>query len=63
VVDALGFLGIKHIDMPCTPERVWTAIQDAKAGKHQRLWSDPPPVFDSLVASLQGIGVEKAAGV
>jgi carbon-monoxide dehydrogenase large subunit len=29
VVDALSHLGITHIDMPCTPERVWRAIQDA----------------------------------
>ena len=31
VVDALAHLGVKHIDMPATPERVWRAIRDAKA--------------------------------
>ena len=31
VVDALSDYGITHIDMPLTPERVWRAIQDAKA--------------------------------
>jgi len=31
VVDALAHLGIRHIDMPCAPERVWNAIQQAKA--------------------------------
>lgn len=30
VLDALSEYGIKHIDMPLTPERVWRAIQDAK---------------------------------
>jgi carbon-monoxide dehydrogenase large subunit len=30
VVDALSEHGIKHIDMPATPQRVWQAIQDAK---------------------------------
>ena len=30
VVDALSPLGIKHIDMPLKPERVWRAIQAAK---------------------------------
>jgi aerobic carbon-monoxide dehydrogenase large subunit len=30
VVDALAHLGVKHIDMPCTAERVWRAIQDAQ---------------------------------
>ena len=31
VVDALKPLGIRHLDMPATPERVWRAIQEAKA--------------------------------
>ncbi|MGE5158231.1 MAG: xanthine dehydrogenase family protein molybdopterin-binding subunit [Gemmatimonas sp.] len=31
VVDALSDYGIKHIDMPLTSERVWRAIQEAKA--------------------------------
>jgi carbon-monoxide dehydrogenase large subunit len=31
VVDAVSHLGISHIDMPCTPERVWRAIQTAQA--------------------------------
>jgi carbon-monoxide dehydrogenase large subunit len=30
VVDAVSHLGVKHIDMPCTAERVWQAIQAAK---------------------------------
>jgi carbon-monoxide dehydrogenase large subunit len=29
VVDALGKLGVRHIDMPATPERVWRAIAAA----------------------------------
>ena len=31
VLDALHDLGVKHIDMPATSERVWRAIQQAKA--------------------------------
>jgi carbon-monoxide dehydrogenase large subunit len=31
VIDALRPLGITRLDMPLTPERVWQAIQDAKA--------------------------------
>jgi carbon-monoxide dehydrogenase large subunit len=31
VVDALSEFGITHIDMPLTSERIWRAIQDAKA--------------------------------
>jgi carbon-monoxide dehydrogenase large subunit len=30
VVDALSAQGIRHIDMPATPERVWQAIQAAR---------------------------------
>ena len=29
VIDAVSHLGITHIDMPCTPERVWQALQNA----------------------------------
>jgi carbon-monoxide dehydrogenase large subunit len=31
VVDALSAEGVTHIDMPATPEKVWRAIQDARA--------------------------------
>jgi carbon-monoxide dehydrogenase large subunit len=31
IVDALAPLGVRHVDMPATPERVWRAIQDAKS--------------------------------
>jgi carbon-monoxide dehydrogenase large subunit len=31
VIDALSHLGVRHIDMPTTAERVWQAIQAAKA--------------------------------
>ena len=30
VVDALSHLGVRHIDMPLTPARLWTAIRNAK---------------------------------
>jgi carbon-monoxide dehydrogenase large subunit len=33
VADALSAYGIRHIDMPASPGRVWTAIQQAQAGK------------------------------
>jgi len=29
IVDALADLGVEHIDMPATPERVWQAVRDA----------------------------------
>jgi carbon-monoxide dehydrogenase large subunit len=30
VVDALSGFGVRHIDMPATPEKVWRAMQDAQ---------------------------------
>ncbi len=32
VCDALAHLGVRHIDMPTTPERVWRAIEQARKG-------------------------------
>lgn len=47
VVDALRHLGVRHVDLPCTPERVWRAMREAAAGG-QVLWREPPAVFDRL---------------
>lgn len=30
VIDAVSHLGVQHIDMPCTPRRVWEAINSAR---------------------------------
>jgi carbon-monoxide dehydrogenase large subunit len=30
-VDALSHLGIRHIEMPATPERLWRAIHHGNA--------------------------------
>jgi len=32
VVDAVSYLGVRHIDMPATPMRVWRALQHAQQG-------------------------------
>ncbi len=31
VVDALSHMGVRHLDIPITPEKVWRAIQGAQA--------------------------------
>ena len=31
IVDALAELGVRHIEMPATPERVWRAIREARS--------------------------------
>jgi carbon-monoxide dehydrogenase large subunit len=33
VNDALATLGVRHLDMPVTPERVWRAIREAKTAR------------------------------
>ncbi|RTL63632.1 MAG: xanthine dehydrogenase family protein molybdopterin-binding subunit [Pseudonocardiaceae bacterium] len=48
VVDAVSHLGVRHIDLPCTPERVWRAVHDAKAGNAADPWREPPAVFADL---------------
>jgi carbon-monoxide dehydrogenase large subunit len=30
IVDALAEIGVKHIELPATPERVWRAIRAAR---------------------------------
>jgi carbon-monoxide dehydrogenase large subunit len=46
VVDALSHLGVRHVDLPCTPEKVWQAIQQQEA-ERPPLWYEPPAVFDA----------------
>ena len=31
IVDALADYGVKHVEMPATPERIWRAIREARA--------------------------------
>jgi aerobic carbon-monoxide dehydrogenase large subunit len=42
VVDALAELGVEHLEMPVTPERVWAAIHAAGAGPNGTSRSHPP---------------------
>jgi len=48
VIDAVAHLGVTHIDMPCSNERVWQAIQQAAAGDFPAPWQDPPAIFAEL---------------
>ncbi|WP_406689722.1 xanthine dehydrogenase family protein molybdopterin-binding subunit [Saccharopolyspora sp. ID03-671] len=45
VVDALKHLGVRHVDMPATPERVWRAI---RYGASATCWQEPPAAFATL---------------
>ncbi|WP_134325073.1 xanthine dehydrogenase family protein molybdopterin-binding subunit [Cumulibacter soli] len=48
VIDAVSHLGIRHIDMPCTPEKVWRAVRDAENGVIHDPWTDIPAFFADL---------------
>jgi carbon-monoxide dehydrogenase large subunit len=36
VIDAVAHLGVRHIDMPTTPQRVWMAINEAQKARAQK---------------------------
>ena len=64
IVDALRPLGINDVEMPCTPERVWRAIQGARGGEqasgaeqHEARQSD-----QTQGHSPQGIGTPDQSG-
>ena len=44
VVDALSHLGVRHVDIPCTPMRVHAAIRAAAVGDADP-WREPPAAF------------------
>ncbi|MEO6126480.1 MAG: xanthine dehydrogenase family protein molybdopterin-binding subunit [Ilumatobacteraceae bacterium] len=48
VIDAVAHLGVRHIDMPCTAERVWQAIRRAQSTTPDDPWREPPSIFSSL---------------
>jgi carbon-monoxide dehydrogenase large subunit len=56
VVDALSHLGVRHIDLPCTPERVWRAIQRARHGDNGTVWRDPTDIFNRVPGSKNSGG-------
>jgi carbon-monoxide dehydrogenase large subunit len=58
VVDALRPFGVRHVDLPCTPERVWRALRDAEAGHPADLWREPPAVFADLPVREGGEAAE-----
>lgn len=60
VIDAVAHLGVRHIDMPCTAERVWRAIAEARGGTHEP-WREPPPIFANLPKGLAGDAEAAAA--
>jgi len=65
VIDAVAHLGVRHIDLPCTSERVWRAIQQARAGTLEPSWTSYPALFDSLPRqqAVDAAGLSSAEGI
>jgi carbon-monoxide dehydrogenase large subunit len=59
VVDALRPFGVRHVDLPCTPERVWRAIH----GGAPDLWREPPAIFSTLPVRPSGSGAEEGGEI
>ncbi|MBK1785348.1 xanthine dehydrogenase family protein molybdopterin-binding subunit [Prauserella cavernicola] len=54
VVDALKHLGVRHLDIPLTPQRVWRAVEQARTGQLPSPWQEPPAAFDTLPIRADG---------
>ena len=65
VIDAVAHLGVRHIDLPCTSQRMWQTIRDAEAGTLADPWSEPPSVFARLAAGqeVDEAGLNAAEGI
>ncbi|WP_091123638.1 xanthine dehydrogenase family protein molybdopterin-binding subunit [Nocardioides terrae] len=63
VVDALSHLGVRHVDMPCTPERVWRAVEQARSGTLPDPWREPPARFATIPSDSEGGSVTHSAEV
>jgi carbon-monoxide dehydrogenase large subunit len=65
VIDALAHLGVRHIDMPCTPERIWAALRQAERFGPIDPWSEPASWVrqaDALGDDLDPEGLRAAEG-
>lgn len=60
VLDALAPLGIKTIDMPLTPEKIWALIQAARQGTLSQPDPAPPAIFSTIQGQRDESGPEFA---
>ena len=58
VIDALRHLGVTEVEMPCTPQRVWRALQAAQG----RATQETPTGTHSAGGGLGSIDPNKADG-
>ena len=63
VIDAVRHLGVKDVEMPCSPQRVWRAIQDARAGNGSSGGTDASvPVAGAQVEGVLSTGIPTSDG-
>lgn len=53
-LDALAPLGIRALDMPLKPEKIWASIVAARSGNPQEVDPTPPAFFSTLQANQEG---------
>jgi carbon-monoxide dehydrogenase large subunit len=65
VIDALSHLGVRHLDLPCTSESVWRAIEQAGSGTLPDPWREPPAIFAQLAGGqvVDEAGLNAAEGI
>ena len=63
ITDALSEYGIRHMDIPATPYRVWRAIQDARARPPERASGSHDDAGHRALASTRPGGARLIAGV
>jgi carbon-monoxide dehydrogenase large subunit len=49
--------------MPCTPERVWRAVEQARAGTLPDPLREPPAAFTTIPSDSEGGSVTESAEV
>jgi carbon-monoxide dehydrogenase large subunit len=60
VIDAVSHLGVRHIDMPCTPMKVWEAVTAAGNGTLPPVWREPPAALADLPLKSESARPEAA---
>jgi aerobic carbon-monoxide dehydrogenase large subunit len=65
VIDAVAHLGVRHIDLPCTAQRVWQSIAAAASGTLPDPWREPPSVFARIdrQQAVNEAGIDAAEGI
>jgi carbon-monoxide dehydrogenase large subunit len=54
VLDALAPFGIRAIDMPLKPEKIWALVQMARQGGLEQPDINPPQIFETDEGTQKG---------